>query len=108
MVAAFAVIVVAGVGGAFTRLDEWYFALRQPSFKPPDWVFGPAWTLLFFLIAWSAVIAWRAGGQRLPSPRGRMLMWFGLNALANTGWSLLYFFLRRPDWALAEIGRAHV
>ena len=30
-------------------------------------------------------------------------MWFGLNALANTGWSLLYFFLRRPDWALAEV-----
>ncbi len=103
LVAAFAVIVVASVGGALTRLDEWYFALRQPSFKPPDWVFGPAWTLLFFLIAWSAVIAWRAGGQRLPSPRGRMLMWFGLNALANTGWSLLYFFLRRPDWALAEV-----
>lgn len=48
LVAAFAVIVVASVGGALTRLDEWYFALRQPSFKPPDWVFGPAWTLLFF------------------------------------------------------------
>lgn len=103
LVAAGAVIIVAGTGGALTRLDDWYFALKQPAFKPPDWVFGPAWSLLFFLIAWAAVVGWRAGALREPSPRGRMLTLFAINALANVGWSLLYFFLRRPDWALAEV-----
>jgi len=103
LVAAVAVIIVAGTGGALTRLDDWYFALKQPAFKPPDWVFGPAWSLLFFLIAWAAVVGWRAGALREPSPRGRMLTLFAVNALANVGWSLLYFFLRRPDWALAEV-----
>jgi len=103
LVAAIAVIIVAGTGGALTRLDDWYFALKQPAFKPPDWVFGPAWSLLFFLIAWAAVVGWRAGALREPSPRGRMLTLFAVNALANVGWSLLYFFLRRPDWALAEV-----
>ena len=103
LVAAVAVIIVAGTGGALTRLDDWYFALKQPAFKPPDWVFGPAWTLLFFLIAWAGVVGWRAGAAREPSPRARMLMLFAVNALANVGWSLLYFFLRRPDWALLEV-----
>lgn len=103
LIAALAVVIVASVGGSLTRLDDWYFALKQPSFKPPDWVFGPAWTLLFFLIAWASVVGWRAGAARVPSPRGRMLALFALNALANIGWSLLYFFLRRPDWALAEV-----
>ncbi len=103
LIAALCVVAVASVGGALTRLDEWYFALKQPWFKPPDWVFGPAWTTLFFLIAWAAVVGWRAGAARTPSPRRTMLWLFGLNALANVGWSLLYFFLQRPDWALAEV-----
>lgn len=103
LVAAMAVMLVAGTGGALTRLDAWYFALKQPAFKPPDWVFGPAWTLLFFLIAWAGVVGWRLGSTYTPSPRKRMLGLFALNALANVGWSLLYFFLQRPDWALAEV-----
>jgi benzodiazapine receptor len=103
LIAAAAVVVVAATGGALTRLDAWYFALKQPPFKPPDWVFGPAWTTLFFLIAWSAVVGWRAGSMLAPSPRRRMLWLFALNGIANVGWSLLYFFLQRPDWALAEV-----
>ena len=103
VIAAIAVVAVAGTGGALTRLDAWYFALKQPAFKPPDWVFGPAWTLLFLLIAWAGVVGWRAGAHRLPSPRARMMMLFALNALSNIGWSLLYFYLRKPDWALLEV-----
>lgn len=101
--AAAAVLAVAGTGGALTRLDDWYFALKQPAFKPPDWVFGPAWTLLFFLIAWAAVVGWRAGALHAPSLRIRMLILLAVNGLANVTWSLLYFFMRRPDWALLEV-----
>lgn len=103
VIATIAVMAVAGAGGALTRLDAWYFALEQPAFKPPDWVFGPAWTLLFVLIAWAGVIGWRAGAQSAPSPRARMVMLFAFNALSNVGWSLLYFYLRKPDWALLEV-----
>lgn len=103
LVAAVAVSATAALGGALTRLDGWYYGLTQPWFKPPDWAFGPAWTLLFALIAWSAVLGWRAGARRSPSPRGRMLCWFLLNGLANVGWSLLFFTLKRPDWALFEV-----
>ena len=103
VVAALAVISVAATGGALTRLDAWYFNLKQPWFKPPDWAFGPAWTILFTLIAWSAVIAWRAAQDQAPRVRLRMLALFIGNALLNVGWSLLYFFLQRPDWALLEV-----
>jgi tryptophan-rich sensory protein len=97
------VIATAMIGGALTRLDAWYYGLQQPWFKPPDWAFGPAWTVLFGLIAWSAVVAWRAGAHHPPRLRRTMLLLFGLNALANMGWSLLFFFLQRPDWALLEV-----
>lgn len=102
-IAAAAVTLTAATGGALTRLDAWYYGLEQPWFKPPDWAFGPAWTILFALIAWSAVTAWRAGAELEPSPRTRMLAWFGLNAALNIVWSLLFFFLQRPDWALIEV-----
>ncbi len=103
LVAAAAVTVTAAVGGALTRLDSWYYGLAQPWFKPPDWAFGPAWTLLFALITWSAVLGWRAGAAREPSPRRGMVRWFLLNAFANVLWSLLFFTLQRPDWALIEV-----
>ncbi len=102
-VAAAAVVVVALTGGGLTRLDAWYYGLKQPWFKPPDWVFGPAWTILFTLIAWAAVLGWRAGRHRRPSPRRRLITLLVLNGILNIGWSLLYFFLQRPDWALLEL-----
>lgn len=103
LVAVLAVSLVAAVGGALTRLDGWYFGLAQPWFKPPDWAFGPAWTLLFTLIAFSGVLAWRAGAVSSPSRRRAMLFWFSVNGLANITWSLLFFTLKRPDWALLEV-----
>ena len=49
---------VAGLGGQATSssVDTWYPALSRPSFSPPDWIFGPVWTLLYLLMA---IAAWR-------------------------------------------------
>ncbi|MEY3664363.1 MAG: hypothetical protein RLZZ153_545 [Pseudomonadota bacterium] len=102
LIASAATLAVAFTGGALTRLDAWYFALKQPSFKPPDWVFGPAWTLLFILITIAAVWAWRAVDET-PARRRRLVWLLGANAVCNIVWSGLYFFLRRPDWALIEV-----
>ena len=90
----------AGLGAALTELGPWYFALKQPSWKPPDAAFGIIWTTIFTLTAISASIAWEAA----TSSAQRQVVWrlFGLNALLNIVWSALYFKLQRPDWALAE------
>lgn len=101
LVAAVAAMAVAGLGALMTDIGPWYQALVQPPWKPPDWAFGPAWTLIFALTALAGVIAWRAAPRG--APRETLLMLFALNAFLNVLWSLLFFRLRRPDWALVEV-----
>lgn len=99
--AAAAAFCVAALGGLMTELGTWYYSLKQPAWKPPDWVFGPAWTILFALMAMAGATGWR----RAPDRRSRdtLLALFALNAFLNVLWSLLFFRLQRPDWALVEV-----
>ena len=94
-------LLVAALGGAATDIGPWYQSLRKPAWQPPDWLFGPAWTLIFALTALAGVRAW----ARTPdvAARGRLLSAYALNALLNILWSVLFFTLKRPDWALAEV-----
>lgn len=91
----------AGMGGALTELGPWYYALRHPDWKPPDAAFGVIWSTIFTLCAVSGTLAWRAAST--PALRQRVLLLFGSNAVLNVLWSLLYFKLHRPDWALVEV-----
>jgi tryptophan-rich sensory protein len=102
LLAALAAAGVAVVGGLMTELGTWYYGLRQPAWKPPDWLFGPAWTVIFALIAVAAFWAWEHAPDR--AAREWLLALFALNAFLNVFWSLLFFRLRRPDWALVEVG----
>ena len=101
VVAALAAAAVAGLGAATTDIGPWYRSLVQPAWQPPDWAFGPAWTTIFALAAIAGVLAW----QRAPDQAARkwMLGLFAMNGFLNVFWSLLYFRLRRPDWALYEV-----
>jgi tryptophan-rich sensory protein len=97
-----AALVVASLGAAATQLGPWYYALHKPSWQPPDWLFGPAWTLIFGLAAAAGVSAWRHAGTR--RARVKIIAAFAINMGLNTLWSLLFFRLHRPDWALFEVG----
>ena len=96
-----AAMVVAGLGGAITDLGPWYKALRKPDWQPPDWLFGPAWTLIFALAALSFIVAWRAAPDR--RSRAWIVALFAVNGLFNILWSAFFFRLQRPDWALVEV-----
>lgn len=100
-VAAASVTGVAVLGGLLTDVGPWYESLRFPSWRPPNWLFGPAWTLIFLLIATSGVMAW----ERAPSDHARawLIALFAVNAALNVLWSGLFFKLRRPDLALGEL-----
>ena len=93
-------VAVAGLGGWATDIGPWYFALVQPAWKPPDALFGPVWTVLYITTGWAGVRTWR----RLPTgpARSGFLLVCLLHAMLNVLWSVLYFTLRRPDWALVE------
>ncbi len=95
-------LVVTAAGGALvTQLGPWYYGLKKPSWQPPDWLFGPAWTTIFLLMGFAFVVSW----ERLPDPAARMRLFglFALNGGLNTLWSFLFFGRRRPDLALIEI-----
>ena len=99
--AALSATAVAGLGALTTELGPWYYNLNKPSWQPPDWLFGPAWTTIFALAAIAGVIYWRRQTNR--DARMLILGAFALNAFLNTFWSLLFFRLHRPDWALYEV-----
>lgn len=100
-VAALAAVAVAGLGASATDLGPWYYGLRKPSWQPPDWLFGPAWTLIYGLIALAGVKAWNAARDRRQALS--IVGLFALNALLNVAWSELFFHFHRPDWALMEV-----
>jgi tryptophan-rich sensory protein len=101
IVAAGAAILVASVGATMTDIGPWYQALAKPSWQPPDWLFGPAWTLIFALAALSAVTAWRDAPDQ--AAREWMVGLFAVNGVLNIAWSALFFRFRRPDWAIVEV-----
>jgi translocator protein len=99
--AALAALAVAMLGMTMTDLGPWYRSLEQPAWAPADPVYGAAWTLIFALAAASAVLAWRAAPDRRAVET--LIGLFALNGFLNVMWSLLFFRLRRPDWALGEV-----
>lgn len=94
-------MLVLGISGWMTTVGPWYENLTKPKWNPPNWAFGPAWTVILGLAAWSGVLAWtNASNSR---EQLLVLVLFGINILLHTLWSPLFFNLRRPDWALIEI-----
>jgi benzodiazapine receptor len=101
VVAAVSAMVVAALGAAATDIGPWYYGLHKSALNPPDWLFGPAWTVIYALAALAGVLAWTSA--RTAQQRTRVLVLFAINALLNILWSELFFRFRRPDWALAEV-----
>jgi len=93
---------IAVLGALTTDLGPWYQALHKPAWKPPDALFGPMWTLIFALAAASFVLYWSRARSR--NERLEVIAAFLLNGVLNVLWSLLFFRLERPDWALWEVG----
>lgn len=92
----------AGLGSLFTRpaIEGWYASLHKPSWTPPNWVFAPVWTALYLGMAIAVWLVWRQrgfSGAKLP------LALFAAQLALNVAWSGLFFGLRTPGAALAEI-----
>ena len=101
-----AVVIVAAVGIAGSALTlpqiaAWYeVAVVKPSFTPPNWMFGPVWTMLYVMMAAAAWLVWRETGWRNAR---RPLAFWAVQLVLNLAWSWLFFALHRVGWSLAEI-----
>lgn len=92
-------VAAAAAFGVTFQPGAWYEALRKPPGTPPDWLFGPVWTVLYLAIA---VAAWRVWRAR-PGPSTAIVLW-GAQLALNAAWSWLFFGLERPGLALLDIG----
>ena len=92
---------VAGVIGSaatFENVRTWYPTQAKPSWNPPNWIFGPVWTTLYVLMGTAAWRVWRTG----PAARPLVIGYF-VHLVPNALWSILFFGLKQPAWALADI-----
>jgi translocator protein len=92
---------LGGVGGVLTEIGPWYRALKKPSWQPPDWAFGPAWTIILGLAGWAAYMAYTAATT--DAQRMSVIILFAVNFVAHFAWSPLFFKYQRPDLALVEV-----
>ena len=87
----------APLAGMFSLPGAWYAALNKPAWNPPAWVFGPAWTLLYTLMAIAAWLVWKHDGWRRP------LKLYFVQLLLNAAWTPIFFGAHQLGWALVEI-----
>ena len=93
----------SAVGGLATgpQIQTWFATVTKPSWNPPNWVFGPVWTVLFLMMAISAWLVWKKVGLR----DGKVaLIMFAVQLILNVGWSILFFGMQNIQGALIEIG----
>ncbi len=96
--------VFAYAGSTFTPVpgSEWYYSLlKKPSWNPPDWLFPPAWSLLFLLMGIALSLVVEQWGEK-KKIQGALVL-FGLQLLLNLGWSAAFFGLHAPLLALVVI-----
>jgi tryptophan-rich sensory protein len=93
----------AALGSFFTTpaISTWYATLTKPVFSPPNWIFGPVWTILYICMAVALWMVWNTKTKKKEKSSGIKYFYIqlGLNAL----WSVLFFGLHNLFLAFAEI-----
>lgn len=106
MYAVLAVVVVfaaGAIGSAATlpSIPGWYQGLNKPFFTPPNWVFGPAWTLLYTILAYAF---WRILRLDPATPgRSAALVVFAVQLVLNALWSIVFFGMHSPGFGLVVV-----
>ena len=94
------VVLVVGAGfatGFANQPGGWYAALAKPWFNPPNWLFGPVWSIIYLLVAIAGWRTWERDRNSLA-----MTLWWVQMAL-NLLWSPIFFTAHWPSVALAVI-----
>ena len=99
LLAAFVALVLGGgtTTGMLTGPDAWYTSLAKPAFNPPNWVFGPVWSVLYVMIGVAGWLVWTSGRSR-PA----VTLWWVQLAL-NFLWSPVFFAMHSIGLALIVI-----
>lgn len=87
--------IAGGIGSlaTFPNIASWYASLEKPVFSPPNWLFGPVWTLLYILIGISLYLFWKS---RTKGSKTNAFIAFGIQIILNTLWSVVFFGFHSP------------
>lgn len=96
-----AVTAVTGSQATLPVIETWYAGLVKPNFNPPNWIFGPVWTLLYILLIYST---WRVA-IRIFSQKElvKTTIIFIIQLVFNASWSLVFFGQKDPETALIVV-----
>ena len=92
-------VFVGFIGSLFIDLGKWYQNLPHIPLQPPNWVFGPVWTFIYILIAWSAVIVANSKSRT----KVVTLFLYGMNGMLNFLWTVFFFTVKDVRAAFLEI-----
>jgi len=92
--------ILGSIGAIFTSpaIPTWYAGLSKPFFNPPNWIFGPVWTLLFAMMGIAFYLVWKRGFKAKKNKIA--LAFFVIQFIFNVLWSALFFGLRSPLYGL--------
>jgi tryptophan-rich sensory protein len=95
---------VGASGALFTSqgLATWYETLRRPALAPPNWIFGPVWTVLFALIGIAVWLVWRQADTAEKAVKRAMAI-FSVHFCFNIGWSAAFFGMQNIGLGLVVI-----
>jgi translocator protein len=94
---------LAGIIGSFftiSAIPEWYAFLIKPFFSPPNYLFAPVWILLYALMGISIYLILKNGFN---SQNKKAVIFFSIQLILNTLWSIIFFGLKNPLLAFIEI-----
>ncbi|WP_276169128.1 TspO/MBR family protein [Zobellia alginiliquefaciens] len=84
-----------------SSVNDWFTTLNKPSFNPPNWLFAPVWTVLYIMMGVAAGVVWAKGFYHLWVQTA--LYHFGFQLMLNAAWSIVFFGLKEPFYALLVI-----
>lgn len=86
------IVFIAGTIGSTATLPQiptWYASLAKPSWAPPNWLFGPVWTILYILIGIALFLVWKEGISRKDVKLAISV--FVVQLVLNVLWSVIFF-----------------
>ncbi len=96
-------LLVGAISGLFTAsgVKGWYVSAVKPAFNPPNWIFGPVWTILYIMMGIALYLVWKVAADKQLKKTAIIL--FAVQLALNFCWSFIFFKMQEPGWAFAEI-----
>ena len=89
---------VASLIGSLSTInykEPWYSSLNKPVFSPPEWVFGPVWTILYLMMTIAIWLFWHSKNRDI-----KTVYIYLIHLICNTTWSIIFFVFHNMIVAL--------